>query len=129
VAESILDSVKRSCDVAVEDTSFDGLLVLHTNAILAVLNDLGIGPVDGFSIEDNTATWDSFIGTDKRLNNIQTYVGLRVRQLFDPPTLSFVIEAMERQIEELGWRISVRREGVSWVDPTPVPTPEPDPWM
>lgn len=129
MAESILDSVKRSCDVAVEDTSFDGLLVLHTNAILAVLNDLGIGPVDGFSIEDNTATWDSFIGTDKRLNNIQTYVGLRVRQLFDPPTLSFVIEAMERQIEELGWRISVRREGVSWVDPTPVPTPEPDPWM
>lgn len=118
MAESILDSVKRSCDVAVEDTSFDGLLVLHTNAILAVLNDLGIGPLDGFSIEDNTATWEDFIGTDKRLNNIKTYVGLRVRQLFDPPTLSFVIEAMERQIEEFGWRISVKREGESWVDPT-----------
>lgn len=118
MAESILDSVKRSCDVAVEDTSFDGLLVLHTNAILAVLNDLGIGPLDGFSIEDNTATWEDFIGTDKRLNNVKTYVGLRVRQLFDPPTLSFVIEAMERQIEEFGWRISVKREGESWVDPT-----------
>lgn len=118
MAESILDSVKRSCDVAVEDTSFDGLLVLHTNAILAVLNDLGIGPLDGFSIEDNTATWEDFIGTDKRLNNVKTYVSLRVRQLFDPPTLSFVIEAMERQIEEFGWRISVKREGESWVDPT-----------
>lgn len=129
MASSILDDVKRSCDVGVEDTSFDGLLVLHTNSILSVLADLGIGPVEGFSISDNTATWEAFIGTDDRLNNVKTYVGLRVRQLFDPPTLSFVIEAMERQIEEFGWRISVKREGESWVDPNPAPMPEPDPWM
>lgn len=118
MADSILDDVKRACDVVVEDTSFDGLLIMHTNAILAVLNDLGIGPDEGFLIEDNTATWASFMGADDRRNNVKTYVGLRVRQLFDPPTLSFVIEAMERQIQEFGWRISVKREGESWVDPT-----------
>lgn len=136
MADSILDSVKRSCDIVVDDTSFDGKLIMYTNAMFSVVSDLGIGPAGGYSIVDNTATWEDFATTDPQLtddedllNSLKLYVGLRVRYLFDPPTLSFVIEAMDRQVAEFTSRISMRREGKSWVDPNPAPVPEPDPWM
>lgn len=135
MAESILDSIKSACDVVADDTSFDGKLIMYTNAMFSVVKDLGIGPAGGYSIVDNTATWEAFAATDPQLagdedllNSIKVYIGLRVRTLFDPPTLSFVIEAMARQVDEFTSRISMKREGKSWVDPTPAPTPAWDPW-
>jgi hypothetical protein len=136
MAESILGSVKSACDIVADDTSFDGKLIMYTNAIFSVVSDLGIGPAGGYSIVDDTATWEAFAATDPQLtgdvdllNSLKLYVGLRVRNLFDPPTLSFVIEAMDRQVDEFTSRISMKREGKSWVDPNPAPTPAPDPWM
>ena len=125
MAESILDSVKSACDIYADDTSFDGKLIMYTNAIFSVVSDLGIGPAGGFSIVDDSATWEAFAATDPQLtgdadllNSLKLYVGLRVRNLFDPPTLSFVIEAMDRQVDEFTSRISMKREAKSWVDPT-----------
>lgn len=138
MAESILTSVKKIVGIAELDTSFDPDIIMHTNAVFSVLNQLGIGPVDGFMIEDATATWDDFLSirqirsddttgytdqqlaeTDKRLNMVKTYLYLRVRLMFDPPQTSFVIESMNKQIQELEVRMSVVREGDSWVDPAP----------
>lgn len=119
MATSMLTNVKKIVGLAEADTSFDPDIIMHTNAVLSVLTQLGIGPEDGFMIEDATPTWEDFLVGDKRLNMVKTYVYLRVRLLFDPPSTSFVIESLNKQIEELEVRMSIVREGDSWVDPNP----------
>lgn len=115
---SILKSTKKILGVGEADTSFDVDIMLHINSVLSVLNQVGIGPANGYAIEDDTATWDSFIGTDPRLNLVKTYLYLKVRLLFDPPGTSYAIDAMEKQIAEFEWRLNVMREEESWIDPT-----------
>lgn len=117
MVDSILTSVKKIIGIAEADTSFDADVILHTNTVFSVLHQLGIGPTEGFMIEDATPTWDDFLAGDKRLNMVKTYIYLRVRLLFDPPQTSFVIESLNKQIEELEVRMSIVREGDSWVDP------------
>lgn len=116
--QSILNSTKKTLSIAPDDPSFDIDIIMHINSIFSVLNQLGIGPVDGYMIEDSEDTWDAFIGSGSKLNLVKTYVYLRVRMLFDPPGTSFFKESMEKQIAEFEWRLSVHREGESWVDPT-----------
>lgn len=128
---SILDDVKKLLGIDPSYTAFDTDVIIHINSVFTILHDLGIGPTDGFMIMDNTVTWDAFVGTDLNLNSIKSYFFLRVRMLFDPPTTSFVIESMNKQIEELEWRLSVKREGESWTDPNPPPPTFPEtepPW-
>lgn len=121
---SILTSVKKVLGLDESYTAFDVDILMHINTVFSVLTQIGIGPTDGYMIEDATPTWDAFIGTDNRMNSVKTYVYLRVRVMFDPPTTSFVIDAMAKQIQELEWRLNVVREGDSWVDPNP-PSPVP----
>lgn len=123
MTDSILDSVKKVLGLESTYTAFDTDIILHINSVISVLNQLGIGPVGGFMIVDNTATWDAFVGTntDMNLNMVKTYVYLRVRLLFDPPATSFAIEAFTKQYQELEWRLNVKREGESWTDPNPPP--------
>lgn len=118
MAQSILTSTKKILNIGESDTSFDTDVLLHINSVLSVLTQVGIGPAEGYMIEDSTATWDAFIGDDPRLNLVKTYVYLRVRLLFDPPGTSFVIDSMEKQIAEFEWRLNVQREEESWIDPT-----------
>lgn len=115
--QSILNSVKKLIGVSESDPSFDVDIMLHINSVFSTLFQLGIGPDEGFQIEDDSATWDTFM-TDNRLNFIKTYVYLKVRLLFDPPQTSFVIDSIQKQIAELEWRINVQREGEAWTDPT-----------
>lgn len=116
MADSILTSIKKIVGIAELDTSFDADIIMHANTVFSVLHQLGIGPTDGFMIEDATPTWDAFLVDDKRLNMVKTYIYLRVRLLFDPPQTSFVIESIDKQIQELEVRMSIVREGDSWVD-------------
>ncbi len=124
---SVLNDIKKILGLAPDYTEFDVDVILHINTVFTTLNSLGIGPTDGFMIEDNTATWDAFIGTDLNLNSVKSYIYLRVKLLFDPPTSGFVIDAMNKQLEELAWRLNVKREGESWTDPNPTPTPPTEP--
>lgn len=116
-AGSILDDVKKMCNIASDDTSFDIDVIIHTNSALSTLTQLGIGPEDGFMIENSTATWGNFIGSNPKLNAVKSYVYLRVRTIFDPPQTSYQIEAMNNQIKELEWRLNVERETTQWVNP------------
>jgi hypothetical protein len=127
VAQSILSSVKKILGVAETDTSFDLDIMIHINSAFATLNQLGIGPPEGFEIEDSDDTWDDFV-TDKRMSSMKSYVYLRVRLLFDPPSTSFALDSMQKQIEQLEWRLNVVREGDSWTDPDPQPVPVRDEW-
>lgn len=125
--QSILTSVKKVLGITEDDTSFNTDIVLHINSVFAILNQVGIGPEDGFVIEDASSTWDDFV-TDVKMASVQTYVYLRVRLLFDPPTTSFVIDSFKRQIDEIEWRLNVVREGESWVDPDPAPVASDQYW-
>lgn len=117
--ESILTSTKKALGLDENYTAFDPDIIMHINSVLSTLNQLGIGPELGFMIEDKEALWDTFLGGDPRLNNIKTYVYLRVRMLFDPPQTGFHTQAMQEQIKELEWRINVQREDEHWVSPVP----------
>lgn len=108
--DSILKSVKKVLNVSPDDTAFDEDIIMHINSTFGILNQLGLGPEEGFQIEDDTAVWDDFLAGDKRLSAVKTDVFLRVRILFDPPQLSFVLQAMQTQIAELEWRLNVVRE-------------------
>lgn len=108
--ESILNSVKKVLGLQESYTPFDQDIILFINATFSTLEQLGIGPDGGFSIEDSTAIWRDFMGDDNRYNAVKSYMCLRARMLFDPPTTSFLIEAMDKQIKELEWRLNVTRE-------------------
>ena len=112
MTDRILESVKKVLGIAPEYLAFDQDIVMHINSAFSVLHQLGVGPDEPFMIEDETATWTEFLGTERGVNSVKSYVYLRVRLLFDPPATSFVLGAMEKQIEELGWRISTYMEGV-----------------
>jgi hypothetical protein len=120
VAQSILTSTKKMLGLLEDDTSFDLDIMLHINSVLAVLNQVGIGPEEGFTIEDSAPTWEAFVGTDKTKSLVKSYVYLKVRLLFDPPATSFAIESFKEQIGELEWRLNVNREGESWTSPFPL---------
>jgi hypothetical protein len=122
--KSILTSTKKILGIAEEYTAFDLDVITHINTAFSTLTQLGVGPSEGFMIEDETATWDAFIVEDFQYNSVRSYVFLRVKLLFDPPTTSYLIESTAKQIQELEWRLNVHREETGWVDPNP-PDPEP----
>jgi hypothetical protein len=103
----ILSDVKKTLNIDPDVTDFDLEVIMHINGVFGTLNQLGIGPSEGLEISDDTVTWDSLIGTEVRLNAVKTYVYLRVRRLFDPPTTSYLVDAYAKQIEELEWRLTV----------------------
>jgi hypothetical protein len=120
VNESILDSTKKALGIETPDTSFDAEIIMHINSVFSTLEQLGVGPAGGFAIADNTPVWSDLLGTDKRLNQVKTYVYLRVRLLFDPPQSSYAINAMQDQIKEHEWRMNVVMEATIWTDQDPV---------
>lgn len=125
--ESILDEVKKTLGIDQGVTVFDNEIKIHINSALATLSQLGIGPVEGWEIQDATDEWSDFVAEDLHLNPIKTYVHLRVKMLFDPPTNSWITTAMKEQIEQLEWRLNIVREDTIPFVPTPLPDEE-DQW-
>lgn len=112
--ESILNSIKKVLNLPADYDAFDQDIIMHINSAFSTLYQLGVGPLEPFSIEDDTAVWDAFTGGDARLNSVKTYISLKVRSVFDPPPTSFAVASMEKQIAELEWRLNVT------VDPSTV---------
>jgi len=110
MVNSILHSTKKILGLDFTYTPFDTDIITHINAAFSVLNQLGIGPDDGFYIDDAEDGWDEFLVPANQLHLVKTYIFLKVRMLFDPPTTSFLITAMENQIKEYEWRLSTMRE-------------------
>ena len=90
------------------DSDFDLDMITNINTSLAKLTQVGVGPDEGFEITDENTTWADYIGNDKRLNMIKTFIYLDVKYAFDPPRTSFAIDAIEKQRDELLWRINVQ---------------------
>jgi hypothetical protein len=104
--DSILTSIKKLLGIEDEYIQFDQDIIMDINTVLLSINQFGIGPETGFVIHDKTETWSSLLGTRLDFEAVKTYIYLKVRLLFDPPANAFVVEAMERQITELEWRLT-----------------------
>ena len=96
---------------------FDTDLLVHINACFSILNQLGVGPESGFVVTDETQNWSSYVADNRTLNMVKTYVTLKVKKIFDPPLTSSVLEAMDKEISQLEWRLNV---AVDPVKPTSV---------
>lgn len=116
---SILDGTKNALGIESDYQAYDSDIMMHINSVFAILHQLGIGPDEGFEISDASTTWDDYLFDDMLLNQVPTYMYLRVRMLFDPPSTSFHLDAMKEQIQMFEWRINAQREETSWVSPNP----------
>lgn len=111
--QSILTIIKQMLGLAEADTHFDQEIIVHINSVLMTLSQIGIGPVSGFSISDASTTWLEYLGEETKLEAVKSYMYLKVRLIFDPPTSGFVVDAFERQATELESRLCIQ------ADPTP----------
>lgn len=109
IQDSILLLIKKKLGIAPDYSAFDDDIIADINTVLFSLNQIGIGN-EGFSIKDETALWSDFLGDSKNYEAVKTYIYLKVRLMFDPPTSSFVIAAMEKQASELEWRLNFKHE-------------------
>lgn len=108
--ESILTSIKKLLGITEDYDAFDQDIVMHINTVFMVLTQMGVGPSEGFTIEDDTATWSEFISDPTKWEMLKSYIYLRVKLLFDPPLSSAVMESMNKQISEFEWRLYVAAE-------------------
>lgn len=116
--ESILLSIKKALSLPEEIKDFDPEIVMYINGALSYLTELGVGPDTGFKITGEDETWNELI-TDDRFNDVKTLIYLRVRLIFDPPTVTVLEKAFTEQLRELEWRISNKREEEEWTPPYP----------
>lgn len=105
--ESILTSIKKMLGLTEEYEYFDEDLVMHINSVFLILTQLGVGPSEGFSIRDESNTWSEFITEPNKIELVKSYMYLKVKLLFDPPSSSTVIDSYNRMIEEFEWRLNV----------------------
>lgn len=109
--ESILTSIKKMLGLTEDDTTFDPDIIIHINSVFMTLTQLGVGPSEGFYIEDDSAEWMDFISDLSKLQAVKTYIFLRVKLLFDPGSVgSSTLASYERSIQELEWRLNVAAE-------------------
>ncbi len=105
--ESILTSIKKMLGITEEYGHFDADLIMHINSVFMILNQLGVGPANGFTITGKDETWNDFILANQQLELVKSYMHIKVKLLFDPPLGSAVIEVMNRQVNEFEWRLNV----------------------
>ena len=101
---SILDSIKKNLGIVPEYTAFDDQIILDINAAFSTLHQLGFGPDEGFEITGIDEFWSDII-EEPRFNFVKSYVCMKVRVMFDPPTSSYALDALNKQISEYEWRI------------------------
>ena len=107
---SILTSIKKMLGMTEEYTHFDTDIIIHINSVFMTLHQLGVGPENGFNIESEAEQWNQFITEEDNLEADKTYVYLKVRLIFDPPTNGAVMEAYKQMIQEYEWRLNVQAE-------------------
>ena len=105
--DSILTSIKKLLGIEESYEHFDQDIIIHINSCFAVLNQLGIGPLEGFRIADKNSIWDDY-EPDANYDILKSYIYFKVRMLFDPPQNSFLVNSMEKQIAEFEWRLNIK---------------------
>ena len=105
MSDSVLSSTKQMLGISPEDTSFDVNVIMSINTTLTILMDLGLNEVEDQVVTSDKMTWDELLGGRTDIEYVKTYVYQKVKMIFDPPTSTAAIDAMQRSISELEWRI------------------------
>lgn len=109
--ESILLTVKKALGIEADFDVFDSDIIIHINTAFNVLNQLGVGPEEGFYITGVNEVWSDFLPDTPNLEAVKTYIYIKVRLVFDPPTSSFVLQSLNDTAKEYEWRLNVQAEG------------------
>lgn len=110
--ESILTSIKKLIGIDESYEIFDQDLIIHINSVFMILGQLGYGPAD-FTIKDKTTKWNEFISEENKIELVKTYMFVKVKLIFDPPSNSALLEAYKQFINEFEWRINVAAESTN----------------
>lgn len=108
--ESILETIKKLLGITIEDTSFDTDIVVFINSAFMDLLQLNVGPSAGFSIRDTSSVWNDFLADSPLLDKAKEYIYIKSKLVFDPPSSSFVLEALDRQLQQAAFRLVVEAE-------------------
>lgn len=108
--ESILTSIKLLLGITEDYEAFDQQIIAHINSVFMILTQLGVGPPDGFMITSKVDTWNEFISDEKKMQLVKSYMHLKVKMLFDPPSSSAVMDSTNRMINEFEWRLNLQAE-------------------
>jgi len=114
--DSILTSIKKMLGIEEAVTQFDTDIIININSVFMILTQLGVGPLEGFIITDKTDEWDDFLGDVITQEAVKTYIYLKVRLIFDPPSSGFVLDSTERMIKEFEWRLNSQAEAETEVE-------------
>lgn len=115
VNSSILLSVKKMLGPSADYDIFDPELIIYINSVFGTLHQLGVGPEEKFVITGDSELWSDFTTEGEEIEEVKSYIYLRVRLLFDPPSSSFVLSSFKEQIKELEWRLQCKAEEI--IDP------------
>lgn len=108
---SILTSIKKLLGIDEEDVSFDTDIMIHINSAITILSQMGIGPSNGFIVTSKDQSWSDYItSTTINLEGVKTYIYLKVKLIFDPPTNSITVDAINKNLSELEWRMTLAVE-------------------
>lgn len=108
--DSILTSIKKLLGIDEFYEAFDQDIIMHINSVFTILNQLGVGTEEVFSIQDKFALWSDFITPGSTAESVKTYIYMKVRMVFDPPTSSILADALKSQIAEYEWRLNVSED-------------------
>lgn len=108
--ESILNTIKKLLGITTDNKDFDTDIIVDINSVFMILRQLGVGPEEGFKIEDDSTTWDEYISDEDDLEAVKSYIYLRVKIMFDPPLNGTVTDALNSVKDEIEWRLNLRHE-------------------
>lgn len=112
MAKSVLQSIKHDLGIDKDCEAFDADVMLHINSALSTLYQIGVDSARNKTVDNANVTWlDIFEDDEDLLPMIEQYIYLKVRVVFDPPSNSFVLESINKMIDELQWRIQIEAEG------------------
>lgn len=114
--DSILSSTKKSLGLEPEITQFDPDIIMCINSVLNILTQLGVGPSQGFMVLSKDATWKQFLGDDQRLNMAKGYIFMKVKLMFDPPSIAAVLSSYQELIKEYEWRLNCQVDPIEAFD-------------
>ena len=112
--ESILTSIKQMLGIEEIATNFDAEIIMYINSVFFTLNQLGVGPAVCYVLSSKDQVWNEFLEGRVDLEAVKTYVYIKTRVIFDPPTSSYILDSLERLAIQHEWRL------LTQVDPIPV---------
>lgn len=109
VMDSILNSVKKALGIEPDYKEFDPDILMHINAAIMTLRQLGIGPVKGYVVTSQYDTFDDYLGEEStETAMVRAYLFYKTKLSFDPPNSSAVMEALKEMIRETEWRLNIQ---------------------